>query len=62
MTKNIALLISELLEREIVDNGGELEQSDTIYQGKNAFLYEFENKAIKGKIVVSVTEHKPEKV
>lgn len=52
-TKNIAMLINDLLEKEFGVHG--VTGSDTLDdEGKNAFLMEFENEEVKGKIVLSI--------
>ena len=47
-TENIALLIENLLNREV----GNVSGCDVVYEGQNAFCLEAENSEVKVKIII----------
>jgi len=53
-TKNIALLINNLLEKEV----GNVFGSDTVYKGEGAFLIEAHNDEVEVELVLSVNTKK----
>ena len=58
-TKNIALKISNMLQKEMERTNGTVMGSDTVLDGENAFLFEYENEEVKGKIILdSITKQK----